>query len=94
VTNKHWVFDLHGIAVRQCIVLHRNSRLGETAEGRQASRQAVCVESICREDQTVSMIAIGQIEARDSAFSKAIQIKQLGMFVENNMTHAEERLSF
>jgi hypothetical protein len=69
--------------------LHRNSRLGETAEG----RQAVCVESICSEGQTISMIAIGQMEARDSAFSKAIQIKQLGMLVENNVTHSEERLN-
>jgi hypothetical protein len=37
------------------------------------------------------MISIGQTEAGDSAFSKAIQIKKLAMFVENNMTDSDER---
>jgi hypothetical protein len=39
------------------------------------------------------MIAIGQTDARDSAFSKAIQIKKLAMFVGNNVTDSDERLN-
>jgi hypothetical protein len=74
VGDKHWVFDLHRLESRTL----RRDLLKE--------RESLYVECICREGQVVNMIAIGQTEARNSTFSKAIQIKQFAIFLENKMT--------